>query len=108
MFELTGNEASTAAQNAAVAYDIEKQLASAHKTNIERRDVKANYNKMAVAALAQKQPALRWPTLLNHLGVQADSVNVAQPAYYDKLNTLLESVPIQDWKTYLKANTLTH
>lgn len=108
LFELTGIDPATAVNNADVAYDIEKQLAAAHKTNIELRDVKANYNKMAVAALAQKQPALRWPALLSDLGVQADSVNVAQPAYYDKLNQMVESVPVQDWKIYLKANALTH
>lgn len=108
LFELTGTAASTAAQNAVAAYDIEKQLASAHKTNIERRNVKANYNKMSVAALGQKQPNLQWAMLLNDLGVKTDSINVAQPAYYDKLNTLLESVSIQDWKSYLKANALTH
>ncbi len=108
LFELTGTEATTAQKNAAVTYAIEKQLATAHRTNIELRDVKANYNKLAVAALAKKQPALRWTTLLTDLGVKADSVNVGQPAYYDKLNTLLTSVSINDWKVYLKANALTN
>ena len=108
LFALTGTDATTAEKNASVVYDLEKQLAASHKTNIERRDVKANYNKMAVTDLAQKQPVLRWPTLLADLGVKVDSVNVRQPAYYDKLNALLESIPIQDWKTYLKANALTH
>ncbi len=108
LFELTGTEALTAGQNAAVAYAVENQLATAHRTNIERRDVKANFNKMAVTELAQKQPALSWTTLLNNLGVKADSVNIAQPAYYDKLNTLLTAIPINDWKVYLKAHALTN
>ncbi len=108
LFELTGTGASVAEKNASVAYDLEKQLAAAHKTNIERRDVKANYNKLAVTTLAQRQPALRWPTLLSDLGLKVDSVNVRQPAYYDKLNTLLESLPIEDWKVYLKAHALTN
>ena len=107
LFELIGTGAVAAEKNAHVAYDLEKQLASAHKTNIERRDVKANYNKLAVTTLAQRQPALGWPTLLNDLGLKVDSVNVRQPAYYDKLNTLVESVPIDDWKVYLKARALT-
>ncbi|MCX6215067.1 M13 family metallopeptidase [Spirosoma sp.] len=108
LFELTGTDANTARKNASVTYDIEKQLATAHRTNIERRDVKANYNKLAIADLAQKQPTLNWPTLLSNLGVQADSVNVAQPGYYDKLNTMLTSVSIEDWKVYLKAHALTN
>ncbi len=108
LFELTGTEVATADKNAAVAYDIEKQMATAHRTNIERRDVKLNYNKMAVADLAKKQPTLNWTALMNSLGVTSDSVNVAQPAYYDKLNTMLTSVSIDDWKAYLKAHALTN
>ncbi|GAB4022828.1 M13 family metallopeptidase [Spirosoma migulaei] len=108
LFELTGTDAAAAQKNATVTYDIEKQLANAHRTNIELRNVKANYNKLAVAALSKKHANLRWTTLLNDLGVKADSVNVGQPAYYDKLNTLVKSVPINDWKVYLKANALTN
>jgi len=106
LFALIGTEPETARKNATLVYDIEKQLATAHRTNIELRDVKANYNKLAVVTLAKEQPALSWTTLLNDLGVKADSVNVAQPAYYDQLNTLLTSVPIPDWKIYVKARAL--
>ncbi len=106
LFELTGSDAAAAEKSAAVAYGIEKQLASAHRTNIELRDVKANYNKLAVAAIAKKQPNIGWNTLLTDLGVKVDSVNVGQPAYYDKLNAMLKSVSINEWKTYLKANAL--
>jgi putative endopeptidase len=106
LFELTGTDATTAAQSATIAYGIEKQLATAHSTNIELRDVKANYNKMAVAALAKKHPALNWPMLLTNLGVAVDSVDMRQPAYYDNLNAMLSSVSITDWKVYLKANAL--
>lgn len=108
LFELTSMDATAAAKNATVAYEIEKQLATAHRTNIELRDVKANYNKLAVAELSKKHPNLRWTTLLTDLGLMVDSVNVAQPAYYDKLNAMLKSVSIPDWKAYLKANALTN
>ena len=113
LFELTGTDAIAAEnpdsyQHATVAYEIEKQLATAHRTNIELRDVQANYNKLAVATLSKKHPNLNWTTLLSDLGVKVDSVNVAQPAYYDKLNAMLKSVSINDWKVYLKANALTN
>jgi len=107
LFELTGTDAATAQKNATIAFEIEKQLATAHRTNIELRNVTANYNKLAVAALAKKHPNINWPALLNDLGVKVDSVNVGQPAYYDKLNTMLKSVSMNDWKVYLKANALT-
>ena len=107
LFELTGSDAIASEKSATVAYGIEKQLATIHKTNIELRDVKANYNKLAVAAISKKQPNIGWTTLFNDLGVKADSINVGQPAYYDKLNAMLKSVSINDWKIYLKANSLT-
>ena len=105
-FQLTGTDAATAEKNAARVYEIEKQLAGAHRTNIELRDVKANYNKLAVADLAKKQPNLSWPALLADYGAKVDSVNMGQPAYYDKLNSMLSTVPINDWKLYLKAGML--
>lgn len=107
LFELTGTDAVTATKNAATTYEIEKQLAASHRTNIELRDVKANYNKLAVASLSKKHPNIRWATLLNDLGIKADSINVGQPAYYDKLNAMLKSVTLTDWKVYIKANALT-
>lgn len=104
LLALTGDAA--AEKNAEVAYGIEKQIATSHKTNIERRDVQANYNKLAVADLAKRQPNIGWPSLLKDLGAPVDSVNLQQPAYYDQLNILLKSVSINDWKIYLKAKSI--
>jgi len=106
LFELIGTDTTTAQKNANIVYDIEKQLAGAHRNNVALRDINANYNKMPVATLAQKQPNIGWTTLLDNLGAQTDSIDVGQPAYYDKLNTMLQSVSINDWKVYLKAFSL--
>ncbi|MEP7318697.1 MAG: M13 family metallopeptidase, partial [Panacibacter sp.] len=106
LFELTGSDAATAKNDAEVVYNIDKQLASSHRTNVELRDVNANYNKMAVAVLAKRQPNIGWPNVLNELGAKTDSIDVSQPAYYDKLNAVLKSIPISDWKIYLKAYSI--
>ncbi|WP_153797964.1 M13 family metallopeptidase [Foetidibacter luteolus] len=106
LFELTGTDAAQAKKNAELVYSIDKQLAYAHRTNIELRDVNANYNKMAVASLTKKHPNIGWITLLDNLGAKTDSIDVSQPAYYDKLNTLLKSVAVNDWKVYLKAYSI--
>jgi putative endopeptidase len=103
LFELTGSDTATAAKNAELVYNIEKQLASSHKTNIELRDVNANYNKMSVTDLTKRQPNIGWINVLNELGAKTDSIDVSQPAYYDKLNTVLKTIPINNWKIYLKA-----
>ena len=106
LFQLTGSDTVTAAKNAAIVYNIDKQLASSHRTNVELRDVNANYNKMAVATLAKRHPNIGWQNVLNDLGAKTDSIDVGQPAYYDKLNAALKTISINDWKLYLKAYSI--
>ena len=106
LFELTGSDSASAKKDAELVYDIDKQLAASHKTNIELRDVNANYNKVSVADLAKRQPNIGWFQVLDNLGAKTDSIDVKQPTYYDKLNTILKSIPIDNWKIYLKANTI--
>jgi putative endopeptidase len=106
LFQLTGTDAKTADKNAGLVYGIEKQLAEFHKTNIELRDVKSNYHKMAVAVINKTEPAIDWSMTLESIGAKTDSIDVGQPAYYEKLNKSLTAVPLGDWKIYLKATTL--
>jgi putative endopeptidase len=106
LFELTGSDVPTAKQHADIVYSIDKQLAAAHRTNVELRDVKANYNKMSVTDLAIMQPNIGWATLLDNLGAKTDSIDVGQPAYYNTLNTLLKTISISSWKVYLKGYSI--
>ncbi len=108
LFQLTGIDTATATKDADIVYKIDKLLAGSHRTNIELRDVNANYNKVSVSALVKKQPNIGWESVLNDLGAKTDSIDVAQPAYYDKLNSALKSIPISEWKIYLKAYTISN
>jgi putative endopeptidase len=105
LFELTG--VSDSKSNASIVYEIEKKLATSHKTRIERRNIKENYHKVALTKLNKDQKNIGWSNLLTDLGVKASFVDIRQQAYYEELNTMLASVSIADWKLYLKANTLT-
>jgi putative endopeptidase len=89
-----------------LVYDLEKQLAASHRTNVELRDPQTNYNKMAVADLDKKMPVIGWSNMFKSLSVKADSVNIGQPGYYQKLNDLLKSAPLEAWKTYLRFHVL--
>lgn len=104
LLELTGQ--ANASKLAETVYEIEKQLAKSHKTRIERRDIRANYNKLAVSDINKDQPNIGWVKMLSRLELEADSVDMRQPAYYDELNKMLSSVPLEDWKTYLKASSI--
>lgn len=108
LFQLTGSDAATATKDADIVYNIDKQLAASHRTKIELRDVNANYNKMAVASLAKEEPNIGWENILNYMGAKTDSIDVGQPAYYEKLNAALKTVPLSDWKTYLEAYSISN
>ncbi|WP_411767560.1 M13 family metallopeptidase [Winogradskyella sp. A3E31] len=104
VFELVGD--ANAEENANTVYEIEKQLAESHKTRIERRDVQANYNKMSVSDLDKKHSNIDWLAMFGIIGFETDSVDMRQPEYYDTLDKMLASVPLDDWKLYLKANSI--
>jgi putative endopeptidase len=106
LFALSGDDPAETPKKATLVYSIEKQLASAHKTNIQLRDVNGNYNKQPVAAINKKHPSIGWTNFLKTLGAETDSIDMPQAAYYDKLNGMLKSVSLAGWKTYLKAATL--
>lgn len=106
LLQLTGTEAEASSQDAAKVYELEKQLAESHKTRIERRVIKENYHKIALSKLDQQEPNIGWSKVMDQLGLDADSIDIRQPAYYSTLDNLLKSVPINTWRVYLKAHTI--
>jgi putative endopeptidase len=95
---LTGTEPVLAQKQAEQVLALETKLAASHLTPVELRDPIKNYHKMSVAALQQLSPQLNWSDLLPQIGIQTDSINVSQPAYYSALGKLLASEPIEVWK----------
>ncbi|UII25971.1 M13 family metallopeptidase [Fulvivirga maritima] len=106
LFELTGSDADVAKKQADEVYGIEKELAAAHKTRIERREIKSNYHNMTVAEADAKYPNLALAKILQDLELETDTIDMAQLEYFEKLNSMLPSVSLSGWKTYLKAHTL--
>ena len=115
LFTLTGENADYASKAAQTIYAFEKELAQSHLKNEDLRDPEKNYNKFAVAVLDKKYPNFAWEKTLSAMGAKTDSVNVSQPKYYEKLNEVFKSAPLDAWKAYLKfheisrsANALSH
>ncbi|MEP6684430.1 MAG: M13 family metallopeptidase [Parafilimonas sp.] len=106
LFMLAGDDSTKASIEVAEVFDLEKQMAASHKTQVELRDPQSNYHKMAVADLNKQEPVIGWTNTLSSTGINIDSVNVSQPAYYAKLNELLQSVPVETWKNYLRFHVL--
>ncbi|MCW3110049.1 MAG: putative metalloendopeptidase [Segetibacter sp.] len=102
IFVMTGDDAASADKKVEEVYGLEKQIAESHRTRVQLRDPQSNYNKMAVADLTKQMPVFGWSSFLTAIGATTDSVNVGQPAYYTKLNTLLKTIPISTWKAFYK------
>ncbi|MEN9299989.1 MAG: hypothetical protein RLZZ429_2302 [Bacteroidota bacterium] len=102
LFVLTGVDKTLAAQQAAAVLKLETAIAVSHLAPVELRDPIKNYNKMSVGDLEKISPNISWTSSLTKMGIQTDSINVAQPAYYKTLSALLASQPIEVWKSKVK------
>ena len=107
LFTLSGLTSAEAKKSSETVFNIEKSLAEAQMSRVEMRDPQKTYNKFAVAELSKITPALNWKSLMAQMKVTGqDTVLVNSPAFFSKLNTLLTSTPVNDWKTYLQWNVL--
>jgi putative endopeptidase len=103
MFELMGDDADKAQAEAKAVMDIETALAKASMTRVERREPEAQYHKMTVAELQTIAPNFAWSSYFEDVGARnLPTLNVAQPKFFEALNQLLASTPIDNLKTYMR------
>lgn len=99
---LTGTAPDAAQKAGKSVLALESLIAQSHLTPVEQRDPVKNYHKMSVAQLEKLAPNIGWADVLAKMGIRTDSVNVAQPRYYQALSALLVSQPIEAWKQKVK------
>jgi putative endopeptidase len=91
---------------------IETRLAQASRTPTQLRDREAQYNKHSLPQLKSLAPEIDWPAYLQTTGVAnadtVDAVIVGQPEFLARVNELLPSVSIADWRTYLRWHLVHH
>ncbi|HEV2175868.1 MAG TPA: M13 family metallopeptidase [Terriglobia bacterium] len=103
MFELLGDGDATAQAEAKTVMDIETKLAEASMTRVERRDPDKTYHKMDRAQLKTLTPNFSWGSYFRDIGYpEISTVDVGQPDFFKEVNGALTSVPLADWKTYLR------
>ena len=103
MFELAGSDPSAAAAEAQIVLNVETQLAQIARDRVANRDPVKRYNKMSPADFQKTTPNFDWNLYLKTLGApQFTEINVGQPEYFQSLDKLLGSVPVADWKSYLR------
>jgi putative endopeptidase len=103
VFELAGDNATTAKANAETVMRIETALAKASLTRVERRDPHKLVHKMKLADLSQLAPNFDWPVYYREMHYPEFAIlNVDAPEFVKELNKLLASESIDNWKTYLR------
>ena len=103
MFSLLGYKVSIATQNAEAVFSLESKMADASMGSVELRDSDKQYNKTTKDAFFKKENNLDFNLYLTTAFINKPftDIIVTQPLYFDKLNQLIKSISIADWKTYL-------
>ena len=106
MFQLVGRPEASARSAADRIYAIEKSLASASMTNVQRRDPDATYHKLPLDSLRAMTPSFDWGVYLSKRMLRIDSLNVQQPAFFRALDGIVTGTPLADWQDYLRWRVL--
>jgi len=102
-FQLMGDPADRAAAEAGTVLRIETKLAENSATRVQRRKPEANYHPMLKNQLIEMTPDFDWSRYFRGIGMpEIGKVNVGQPEFFKAADKLLISVPVEDWKTYLR------
>ena len=102
-FQLLGDGRDLAAREAAIVMQIETGLAQASMSRIEQRDPHAIYHVMDLAQLDQSTPNFSWRDYFREIGYpQVTRINLAMPKFFGALGKDLRSVPLDEWRVYLR------
>ncbi len=108
LFKLCGVEEFKAMMHAVTIMQMETALAGAQMSRVEMRDPTKLYNKFSVQGLTAKTPNLNWADILSQLGYKTkqDSVVVSNPKFMVFIDSMVQAVPLEDWKVYLQWNVM--
>lgn len=105
MLELTGLGSADDAQR---IFDLEMKLAEKHWSQVDNRDPVKTYNQYRLDELSDLTPDFDWKAYLSAAGAwsRIDTLNIGQPDYAQAVADLLPSVPMADWRLYLRWRLL--
>jgi endothelin-converting enzyme/putative endopeptidase len=103
VFALLGDDAGKATEEADAALRIETALAKAAMSTVERRKPKNIHHKMTLAEFEKLTPSFDWPMYFAIIGAPTfTSLDVVDPGFFKGLEPALKSIPLEDWKSYLR------
>lgn len=103
MFALLGYDESSASKNAEIIMSIEMKIAEVSNTQVENTDPLTTNNKMTLEEMKKISPYVEWDKYLDRIGYPSiKNFNVSQPKFITGISNLLETMPVDEWKIYLK------
>jgi putative endopeptidase len=86
---------------------LEAQIAKIQWSKVENRDAEKTYNKMSIDALVELAPGFDWKLYFKEIGARdAKEVDVGQPPFFTAIAKMLDTVPLETWKTWLKYHVV--
>lgn len=105
MFKIMGYDDAKAKLAASNFMKLETAIAKTSRKSEDTRDPLNNYHKITFKQLSQSTPNFDWSIFTQTIGLnQIDSIIVGQPEFLTALNGYLKTVPLEDWKNYLKLH----
>ncbi|MBA3928860.1 MAG: peptidase M13 [Xanthomonas sp.] len=99
---LTGTPAAKLDAESALVIDVETKLAQMSKPLVDLRSPFANYAPVATKDLGKQYRNLQLDAFLKAQGVNDDTVSMADPALFKRLDGLVGSLKPDQWKAYLR------
>jgi len=82
---------------------LETSLAKASRKREDTRDPLKNYYKLPIEKLKTSMPDFDWDIFIKSAGLsKVDTVIAGQPEFLTAVNGLLKTIPLDDWKNYMK------
>jgi putative endopeptidase len=107
MFALAGETPEQAAKDADAVMRIETAMAKSFMSRTELRDPEKVYHIHTVADFQKMTPNFNFREYFDSIGIRPfETLNVATPQYFEAWNGMLESEPLDAWKSYLRWQTL--
>ncbi|MBP3757842.1 MAG: M13 family metallopeptidase [Prevotella sp.] len=107
LFKLVGNDDATAEKKVQAVMAIETRLAKASYSQVQLRDIEANYHKMSYNQLVTDFPGIDWGNVFLLSGFPAfDMVDVGQPEPIHEVEKILADTPLDDLKTYAEIKVI--
>jgi len=107
LFELAGDRLEVAAAEAKTVLTVETGLAQASMDRTARRDPKTRDHKMSVAGIEAAAPNLDLTLYFADNGSpKFTSLNVGNPDFFKQVDQQLDTVPLDDWKVYMRWKTI--